>query len=322
MNSAAPSAVLTSSGSSTTRGRVGHAVVGPHRPAEQRDATADQRCRFRACRDHGAGALIADGQRLVQPVAIQRECRLWNGAHKIRPVAAQRARGDRTQQHAEVRGVDRRGFDSYDHLAAGRLGNVALGQFQPQLAAGGDRGSQAAAADGSRVGRRHEEPFESEIAAYRARDRSSTYHPTRAFLTCTSPHLRARRRRLASRRRTRPLARGPTNECDRADRRRLRLEIGRRGAFGARAATACFHARPAAVLCCRVAFAGEPVASLLTPALSAPLDRLKRVTVRYAPRPVGQPPLAEFDSRHLSAQRLPRDAVVFFEHRKLHARRQ
>jgi hypothetical protein len=67
-NSAAPSAVLTSSGNSTTAA-ASATVVSPHRLAEQRHPTADQRGHVRARRDHGAGALVADRQRLVQPVS-------------------------------------------------------------------------------------------------------------------------------------------------------------------------------------------------------------------------------------------------------------
>ena len=107
------------------RGRLGHAVVSPHRAAEQGDATTEQRGRFRACGDHRAGALVADGQRLVQPVAIERAARpLGRSPTRAPPVGPQRPRGDRAQQHAEIRRVDRRRFDGHHHLAAARLGNI------------------------------------------------------------------------------------------------------------------------------------------------------------------------------------------------------
>ena len=93
MNSAAPSRGADVVGQLDDRCRVGDAVVSPHRPAEQRDATADQRGRFRARRDHGAGALVADRQRLVQPIAIQRERRLRDSAHEIRPVGRAACQG-------------------------------------------------------------------------------------------------------------------------------------------------------------------------------------------------------------------------------------
>ena len=65
MNSAAPSRGADVVGQVDDGCRVGDSIVSPHRPAEQRDATANQLGRFRAGRNHGAGALVADGQRLV-----------------------------------------------------------------------------------------------------------------------------------------------------------------------------------------------------------------------------------------------------------------
>ena len=153
------------------RGRVGDAVVSPHRPAEQRDATADQRGRFRAGRDNGACALVADRQRLIQPVAIQRQRRLWNRAHEIRPVGAA-ARQATTAPSSTPRSEGLIGDASTattTSLPPGS-GTSRSANSSRKLAAGGDRGSQTAAASRSRIGRHREKPFESEIAAYRGVD--------------------------------------------------------------------------------------------------------------------------------------------------------
>jgi hypothetical protein len=118
------------------RGCVGYTVISPHRPAEQRDATADQRGRFRARRDHGAGTLVTDRQRPTP--AATRPRRRWS----IADCAASR----------------------------------------------------------SRIGRHHEQPFESQTAAYRRLAARAGDQPGRTHLgnSCRwarqqAPHIRCGR---------------------------------------------------------------------------------------------------------------------------------